>query len=260
MDEKVPLVPPPDYETATDTRSGGQAAPRPKGPLPFNLPALNMIRGRRVILASASPRRKQLLAQLGLTDIEVIPSDAPEDFDKNMTPFEYVHRTAESKAMEVYRKEIDSPRGEPALIIAADTIVVGPVGEILEKPRNEKHHIGMLQALRNAGWHKVYTAVVCMAPREDAVTPGYSIQTQVEETSVRFDSSITDDLILAYVKTREGADKAGGYGIQGMGSILVDRIEGTFDNVVGLPLRVTLQLIEKIMQGPEEGEDEDEEE
>jgi septum formation protein len=67
---------------------------------------------------------------------------------------------------------------------------------------------------------------------------------------------VTDDLLLAYVRTREGADKAGGYGIQGMGSILVERIEGTFDNVVGLPLRATLRLIEKIME-PEELSDDD---
>jgi septum formation protein len=59
--------------------------------------------------------------------------------------------------------------------------------------------------------------------------------------------AVSDELILAYVKTREGIDKAGGYGIQGLGSILVERIEGTFDNVVGLPLRATLQLIEKVM-------------
>jgi septum formation protein len=69
-------------------------------------------------------------------------------------------------------------------------------------------------------------------------------------------SIVTDELLLAYVRTREGADKAGGYGIQGMGSILVERIEGTFDNVVGLPLRATLRLIEKIME-PEELSDDD---
>lgn len=67
---------------------------------------------------------------------------------------------------------------------------------------------------------------------------------------------VTDELLLAYVRTREGVDKAGGYGIQGMGSILVERIEGTFDNVVGLPLRATLRLIEKIME-PEELSDDD---
>lgn len=67
--------------------------------------------------------------------------------------------------------------------------------------------------------------------------------------------AVTDDLIFAYVRTREGADKAGGYGIQGMGSILVERIEGTYDNVVGLPLRATLQLIEKVMTSEEDKED-----
>jgi septum formation protein len=61
---------------------------------------------------------------------------------------------------------------------------------------------------------------------------------------------VTDDLIMSYVKTREGADKAGGYGIQGMGSILIEKIDGTFDNVVGLPLRATLQVIESVIVEP----------
>ena len=64
---------------------------------------------------------------------------------------------------------------------------------------------------------------------------------------MRFDSQITDDLILAYVQSREGVDKAGGYGMQGLGSILVEKIDGSYDNVIGLPLRTTLQLIEKAM-------------
>ena len=111
----------------------------------------------------------------------------------------------------------------------------------------------MLKMLRdgNGGWHKVYTAVVCVAPLETAVDPGYAMETHVEETAVKVDDSVTDELILSYVRTREGVDKAGGYGIQGIGSILVEKIDGTFDNVVGLPLRATLQLIEKVLVEPD---------
>lgn len=71
----------------------------------------------------------------------------------------------------------------------------------------------------------------------------------VEETIVTFDKTVTDELLLSYVKTREGADKAGGYAIQGTGSILVEKIEGSYDNVVGLPVRSTLKLIEKVLSG-----------
>lgn len=105
----------------------------------------------------------------------------------------------------------------------------------------------MLKMLRDQKVHKCYTAVVVLAPREDCRAPGYNIETTVEETKVVFASDVSDELIASYVKTREGVDKAGGYGIQGMGSLLVDRIEGSFDNVVGLPVRVTLQLIEKVV-------------
>lgn len=125
-------------------------------------------------------------------------------------------------------------------------------GQILEKPRSEKEHIATLRMLRdqNGGWHKVYTAVVCMAPLESLADPGYAMETHVEETAVKFDQNVTDELIISYVRTREGADKAGGYGIQGVGSVLVEKIDGTFDNVVGLPLRATLQVIEKVMVEP----------
>lgn len=100
-----------------------------------------------------------------------------------------------------------------------------------------------------------------MTPLETVVHPGYAQESHVEETLVEFDKMVTDDLLAAYVKTREGADKAGGYAIQGTGSILVQRIYGAFDNVVGLPLRGTLRVIEKAMSGGEleDGEVEEEE-
>lgn len=105
-----------------------------------------------------------------------------------MAPFEYVLETATKKAMMVYEQEIDNKeKGEPALIIAADTVVVGHFGEILEKPRSEREHIDMLKSLRDHGEHKVFTAVACMRPLESAKDPGYAIKTHVEDTTVKFD-------------------------------------------------------------------------
>lgn len=200
-----------------------------------------------MILASASPRRKTLLAQIGLTNIEIIPSKFEENLPKTGTsPYQYVLDTATQKALAVYRQEVSNEQAaEPGIIIAADTIVVSEAGEILEKPRSEVQHIQMLQSLRESGMHRVYTAVAVMVPLASARDPGYALEVATEETLVKFDAEVTDELLLAYVRTREGADKAGGYGIQGTGAILIEKIEGSFDNVVGLPLRTTLKLIEK---------------
>lgn len=208
----APLEPPPSYEI-TASNPPGARSPLPRMPLPLALPALTSIRGRKVILASASPRRRQLLAQIGLSDLSVIPSTVPEAFPKTLSPFEYVLQTATQKAMTVYSSQIDSPDGEPALVIAADTVVVSPSGQILEKPISEANHIDMLKSLRDSIAHKVYTAVVVMAPLSSARDPGYALESTVEETTVKFGKDLSDDLILSYVRTREGADKAGGYGV-----------------------------------------------
>ncbi|KAK5105088.1 hypothetical protein LTS08_001362 [Lithohypha guttulata] len=243
-----PTDAPPSYEAAAVPAQNPPPPRRLARPPPLELPALLLLRDKRVILASQSPRRKQLLGQIGLTNLEVIPSNFEENLPKDDSPFEYVLATATGKALAVYEQEVDNvEKGDPGIIIAADTVVVSAMGEILEKPRSEAHHIAMLKGLRDTGPHRVYTAVVCMTPLESARDPGYAIERAWEETVVKFDTSISDDLLLAYVRTREGADKAGGYGIQGTGAVLVDRIEGSFDNVVGLPLRTTLKLIEKVM-------------
>ncbi|KAI4166039.1 MAG: hypothetical protein LQ342_000470 [Letrouitia transgressa] len=265
----TPIEPPPSYETAAQPINTNNPPKPLKPPLPLplprpmELPLIAALRNQKVILASASPRRKQLLAQIGLTNLTVIPSTVPEAFPKSLSPFEYVLQTATQKAMTVYRAQIDNhPDGdgddEPplALVIAADTVVVASSGQILEKPRSEADHIAMLRGLRDSGVHRVYTAVVVMAPLASARDPGYALESTVEETSVRFARDTSDETILAYVRTREGADKAGGYGIQGVGAILVERIEGSFDNVVGLPLRPTVGLMEKVLRDDEEMEDE----
>lgn len=240
-----PNDPPPAYDSQPKPNRG---APLPRPP-PLSLPILNDLRKRRVILASQSPRRKQIISYLGLPNIEIIPSNAEENLPKSLAPFEYVLGTATKKAQAVYAQEVDNEaKGEPALILAADTVVVDTTtGSILEKPRSEAHHVTMLRALRDARDHKVYTALVAMAPLQSARQPGYALESFVEETSVRFDGEVSDELILAYVRTREGADKAGGYGLQGLGSILVEKIEGSYDNVIGLPLKATLNIIQKVM-------------
>lgn len=128
--------------------------------------------------------------QIGLDNLEVLPSSFAENLSKSLSPFEYVLETATRKCMAVYEREAENEtKGEPALIIGADTIVVGHFGEILEKPRSEAEHIGMLKMLRDMGTHKVYTAVACAAPLESARDPGYALETHVEETSVKFDKN-----------------------------------------------------------------------
>ncbi|KAF2820449.1 Maf-domain-containing protein [Ophiobolus disseminans] len=264
-DRLLPSEPPPPYTdepgapTAHSKSPSGTPGPRrpPGPPPPLNLAALNTLRRERVVLASASPRRRQLLAQLGLTSIDICPSKFAEDLSHDLGALNYVLETATAKVQDVYRREVDNTeRGEPAIIIAADTIIVSHNGRILEKPKGEADHMAMLKMLRDQREHKVMTAIAVMRPLQSAVDPGYRLETHVEETTVKFDETVTDDLILAYVRTRDGNDKAGGYGIQTAGSILIERIEGSYDNVVGLPLRALLKLIEKVME-PEENLDDD---
>lgn len=265
-----PSDPPPSYEEArtkiptpinassTAPKEAILSPRRPAGPpplLPLDIPCLNLLRSRRVVLASASPRRKQLLSILGFRQVDIIPSTFKEDLPKTLSPYEYVLETASEKCREVYSREVNNvEKGEPALVIAADTIIISSKGRILEKPRNPQDHLDMLKMLRDEGAHRVATAVAVMKPLENPVDPGYRMETHVEMTNVKFDPNVSDDILLAYVRTRDGNDKAGGYGLQSAGSILIEKIDGSHDNVIGLPLRQVLSLIEKVMV-PEEGLD-----
>ncbi|PVH91751.1 Maf-domain-containing protein [Periconia macrospinosa] len=261
-----PSDPPPSYDQVrhipppASAENANMPSPR-RGPppqQPLDVPALNELRGKRVVLASASPRRKYLLGLLGLTNVEVIPSNFAENLPKTMDPHEYVHKTASEKAMDVYMREVDN--GDLGIVIAADTVIISRDGQIMEKPRNPQHHLEMLKRLRDDGSHQVATAVVAMRPLVNPVEPGYRLETRVESTTVKFDSKLTDERIAAYVRTRDGNDKAGGYGLQSAGSILIERIEGSHDNVIGLPLRVTLELIELCMEPEEDVDDDDDDE
>ncbi|KAI0400808.1 hypothetical protein F4802DRAFT_609877 [Xylaria palmicola] len=298
--DHVPSDPPPAYAAAVSAKDDTLPIRQPQQPppqgrrppplAPIELPILKYMRTHRVILASASPRRRALLAQMGLQNIEVIPSTKPENLPKDqLGAFEYVAATAQQKALDVYQqviqraeandgaepaRENNGSAGEtgdgspefrdPDLVIAADTVIVTRDGAILEKPTSEQDHKQMLRHLRDTRTHRVLTAVCCVAPKADASFPGYAISSHIEATRVTFakvSDGLPDEVIDAYVRTREGVDKAGGYAVQGVGGMmLVEKIEGSVDNVVGLPVRQCLQLCEKVVfKQNEESEGEDDE-
>ncbi|NOQ51833.1 MAG: septum formation inhibitor Maf [Desulfuromonadaceae bacterium] len=185
----------------------------------------------KVILASASPRRKELLEQIGLA-FEVIPSRAEEKELPGETPEEHVVRLSIDKASEVANR----PEITGRWFIGSDTIVLCN-GQILGKPLDEQQAAVMLRQLSG---------------REHQVLSGYAIldretgrqRTEAVMTRVRF-RELTDEEITRYIASGEPADKAGAYAIQGLGVCFVAGIEGSYTNVVGLPLcRLTLTLKE----------------
>ncbi len=178
-----------------------------------------------IILASASPRRKELLSTAGL-EFTVRVADVEEVIDENATPDEVVMSLALQKAQAVAQAD------PTATVIGADTVVVLD-GEILGKPENEQNAIEMLTALSGRS-HTVYTGV--------AIINGKKIKNFCEATQVEF-FPLTEDEIRSYVATGEPMDKAGAYGIQGKGCVLVRKIDGDYFNVVGLPVsRVCREL------------------
>jgi septum formation protein len=175
---------------------------------------------QRLVLASESPRRIELLRSLGLA-FEVIPSGIEEGDDPEQDPSALVARRAQEKAQAVSALD---PR---SWVLSADTIVVLQE-KIFGKPETTEEAVAMLQRLSGQG-HHVFTALCLMR----AAPPFMRVGTV--KTEVRF-KPLSDAEIRAYVKTGEPLDKAGAYGIQGMGAFLVTSINGSYTNVVGLPL------------------------
>jgi nucleoside triphosphate pyrophosphatase len=171
-----------------------------------------------LILASASPRRSELLRSAGIP-FTVEPAHVVEQFLPEELPFHYAQRLACDKARAVFARHSDN------VVLGADTIVV--VEEhLLEKPLDDQDAARMLRLL-SGRTHKVITGV-CL------VAEGFE-QTEAEITEVRF-SPLSDSEIAGYIATREPMDKAGAYAIQGVASRWVERIEGCYFNVVGLPV------------------------
>lgn len=188
----------------------------------------------RLVLASASPRRVELIRDnLGLV-VEVCPSRFEENLCKSdyADAAAYCQETARRKAEEVAARCCSRNCGRAQLVIAADT-VVSLAGRVLEKPRDADHAFAMLRELSESD-HQVVTAVAFMLVPAEGDQPVRE-HAFTETTRVRF-SKLSDSVINDYIQSGEPMDKAGAYGIQGRGGAFVQRIEGCYFNVVGLPL------------------------
>ncbi len=180
----------------------------------------------RIILASKSPRRKELLKELGV-DFDIVPAERDEVVERSLEKGEIARKIALSKAEEVFGRFPD------CAVIGADTIVV--LGdEILGKPKDDDDERRMLRELSGKK-HRVCTGFALLTPEKK--TSGFDV------TDVYF-NELSDDLVNAYVKSGLGLDKAGGYGIQdGFG--LVEKIDGSYSNVVGFPQEKFEKLLDE---------------
>lgn len=176
---------------------------------------------KKIILASASPRRREILTNLGL-DFDIIPADIEETIDPFLDPAELVKNLALQKAAHV-AKQI----GYPAIIIGSDTTVVID-NKILGKPANFNEAFDMLSTL-SGRTHTVFTGICVIDTSENKIITDY------EATEVTF-KELSPEEIKDYISTGEPMDKAGSYGIQAIGSTLVVSVNGCYNNIVGLPV------------------------
>jgi septum formation protein len=182
----------------------------------------------RVVLLSASPRRRELLTLIGIAH-EVRPADVDESVHDDEAPAVYAERLARAKASAL------GPEDDAVICIGSDTIVVID-DRILGKPRDRDDAERMLRTL-SGRTHTVYTAV--------AVRRGKRIVSAVEHVAVTF-RSLADDQIRSYIATGEPMDKAGAYGIQGYGATIVERIDGDYFAVMGLALGRLVELLAQV--------------
>ena len=180
---------------------------------------------KKIILASASPRRKELLAKIGLK-FSIEKSNIEEGLDLKLTPKKLAERLSYRKAYKISKKHSN------AVIIAADTVVVLN-GKIIGKPKNPKEAVSILKKL-SGKIHSVITAFTIFDTKTSkSITK--SVETKV------FMKKLTEKEINYYVNTGEPLDKAGAYGIQGFGGIFIEKIDGDYYNVVGLPLTALIR-------------------
>ncbi len=187
-----------------------------------------------IVLASTSPRRIEMMKQLNF-DIKVVAPEADETPKRGENPKALVKRLARDKARSVMKRA----RSTKAIVLAADTIVVSPAGKILGKPVDVADAKRMLKAL-SGKTHIVHTGY-CLIGTE----PGSELElVRVVTTRVTM-RGLNPKQIEAYIKTKEPMDKAGSYGAQGIGMGLIEKIAGSYSNVIGLPLSHVMQDLEE---------------
>uniref|UniRef100_A0A665VLV5 Probable bifunctional dTTP/UTP pyrophosphatase/methyltransferase protein n=1 Tax=Echeneis naucrates TaxID=173247 RepID=A0A665VLV5_ECHNA len=198
-------------------------------------PVISKLLGKLVVLASSSPRRLEILHNAGLR-FEVVPSWFKETLDKGLfkAPYEYAVETAKQKALEVARRMPFKHLKTPDIVIGADTIVTVD-GKILEKPVDKDDAYRMLSSLSGKE-HSVFTGVaIILCHEKENEEVDYQLIDFYEETKVKF-ADLSEDMLWEYINSGEPMDKAGGYGIQALGGMLVEYVHGDFLNVVGFPL------------------------
>uniref|UniRef100_A0A8C5P8U4 Acetylserotonin O-methyltransferase-like protein n=1 Tax=Leptobrachium leishanense TaxID=445787 RepID=A0A8C5P8U4_9ANUR len=211
-------------------------------------PVISKLAGKRVVLASASPRRQDILSNVGLR-FEVVPSWFKETLDKSLfsAPHEYAVETAKQKALEVARRMHLKHLKTPDIVIGADTIVTLE-DTILEKPLDKQDAYNMLSRLSGKE-HSVFTGVVIVHCKSEDNQLATNITDFYEETKVKF-ANLSDELLWEYIDSGEPLDKAGGYGIQSLGGMLVECVHGDFLNVVGFPLNHFCKKLAEIYYPP----------
>ena len=187
---------------------------------------------KTIYLASRSPRRAELLQQIGM-DFTVLPSDIDESVLPDESPADYVLRLAKRKAEVCFEQLVRD--GKPMLpVLAADTSVAVD-GEIFGKPENDADAYRMLR-LMSGREHQVYTGI--------AVATESGVNVALSTTKVQM-ADLSEETIHAYIASGEPRDKAGAYGIQGLAGVMIRHIEGSYSGVMGLPIYEAAQLLEQ---------------
>ncbi|WWC98890.1 septum formation protein Maf [Kwoniella sp. B9012] len=213
----------------------------------LNLPVFEIFKDKRIILASSSPRRKEILARVGFHP-EIVPSTFKEDLSHELFNYDltkYPIATCTEKAREVFLRsthdENEKQFKKPDLVISADTVVIFPpsfeshqghVSRILEKPGTKEEQSKILNEM-NGKQCEIVTGISIMVPAKN-IQGVYKIHSTSASTVVQFANN-SKEFIQAYVDSEEGLDRSGGFATQGMGGVLVKSIHGDYDNVAGFP-------------------------